>query len=58
MSPETESRRPETLRAVPPRADLEAGYQPQASGRVDLRAVKPPKGDTAIVPPEKAAPQE
>ena len=31
----------------------ELGYQPQASGPVDPGELKPPRGDTAIVPPDK-----
>jgi len=45
----------ETTRGYRPRPDVAGGYQPQASGHVDPGAVKPPKGDTAIVPPEKPA---
>jgi len=58
MSSNTESRRPEGQKGYQPRPDganIEAGYQPQASGQVDPGAVKPPQGDTAIVRPEKPA---
>jgi len=34
------------------------GYQPQASGEVDPGQVKPPRGDTAIVVPQRPAPKE
>ena len=34
------------------------GYQPQASGAVDPSQVKPPRGDTAIVAPQKPAPRQ
>ena len=56
MSPEMESRPAEEQRGYQPRPDIaENGYQPQASGEVDLSAVTPPQGDTAIVSPEKPA---
>ena len=34
---------------------LEGGYQPQASGPVDLTKVKLPQGGSAIVPPPPPA---
>jgi hypothetical protein len=34
---------------------VDNGYQPQASGAVDPGQVKPPRGDTAIVAPQKPA---
>jgi hypothetical protein len=50
----------ESRDSQPPRRDrgtpdgpVEAGYQPQASGTVDPSQVKPPRGDTALVPPQK-----
>ena len=56
MSPEAKSRPAEQQRGYQPRPDVtENGYQPQASGQVDPGAVKPPQGDTAIVPPAKPA---
>jgi len=58
MSPEAESRPAEEQRGYQPRPDAaeeQRGYQPQASGQIDPSAVKPPQGDTAIVPPEKPA---
>jgi len=45
--------RPDVLQAVPPRADIEGGYQPQVAGPVNLATLKPPRGGTAIVRPEK-----
>ena len=41
-----------------PDGAVDAGYQPQASGTVDPGQVKPPRGDTAIVPPQKPAPKQ
>ena len=38
-----------------PDGAVEAGYQPQASTAVQPGQVKPPRGDTAIVPPQKPA---
>ena len=59
MSRETQSRRGEGQRGYQPRPDItENGYQPQASGQVDPSAVKPPQGDSAIVPPQKPAPKQ
>ena len=52
MSSETESRRPGGQKGYQPKPDITGnGYQPQANDQVDLSAVKPPQGDTAIVPP-------
>ena len=36
----------------------ERGYQPEAGGTVEPGQVKPPRGDTAIVPPQKPAPKQ
>jgi len=59
MSRDTTSRPAEEQTGYQPRPDVtENGYQPQASGQVDPAAVKPPQGDTAIVPPEKPAPKQ
>jgi hypothetical protein len=44
---------PRVLHAVP-RVELEAGYQPVA-GPVNLANLKPPRGGSAIVRPEKPA---
>ena len=46
-------------RGYQPQADapdvLEKGYQPEASAPVDLSAVKPPQGGTAIESPQSSA---
>lgn len=58
MSRETRSERPGGQKGYQPRPDFaeeQRGYQPQASGTVDPAQVKPPRGDTAIVPPQKPA---
>ena len=59
MSGEAESLKPREIRGVPALGDnIEGGYQPQASGAVDPGQVKPPRGDTAIVAPQKPAPKQ
>jgi len=42
------------IQGVPPRG-IEGGYQPQVPGPVNLATLKPPRGGTAIVRPEKPA---
>ncbi len=50
---------PREIRGVPPVGDaIEGGYQPQASAPADLARLKPPRGGTAIVPPQKPAPKQ
>lgn len=55
MAREVNTRKAEESTAYPSsrQPEEERGYQPQGSGPVDPGELKPPRGDTAIVPPDK-----